>query len=160
MAERLLLSTVTTSYAGNVMVFNAAIQFPINVVCQDGASNTVMITERYSNCSSAYNSWAMIYPDHGSGNQIAAFGWDEAGLGISGDLYVDFATPKTSPTLGFQVAPTIAACNNNITQTPHPAGMVVGLVDGSVRLVTQSLSVTNWILACTPADGTPLGPDW
>ena len=38
--------------------------------------------------------------------------------------------------------------------------MVVALGDASVRIVTQRITVSTWILACIPNDGTPLPTDW
>jgi len=38
--------------------------------------------------------------------------------------------------------------------------MVVGLGDGSIRTVSQGISLLTWVHACAPADGFPLGSDW
>ena len=37
---------------------------------------------------------------------------------------------------------------------------MVGLADGSVRLVNPSISQLTWTSAMLPADGVPLGSDW
>jgi hypothetical protein len=39
-------------------------------------------------------------------------------------------------------------------------GIIVGLGDGSVRLVGTSISPTTWANAIMPADGNVLGSDW
>ncbi len=62
--------------------------------------------------------------------------------------------------LAFQVAPRPADCDPHVTQTAHTGGMVVGLGDGSVRIVSEGISVTTWVHACFPNDGNPLGTDW
>ena len=73
---------------------------------------------------------------------------------------------STSPAVGaagtgtpFQVAQTFATCNPFIVQSAHTV-LMVGLGDGSVRSVAETVSVTTWSLACIPNDGTPLGSDW
>jgi hypothetical protein len=47
-----------------------------------------------------------------------------------------------------------------LLQGPNAGGILVGLGDGSVRLVTTSVSRTTWINAVDPADGNVLGSDW
>jgi hypothetical protein len=60
----------------------------------------------------------------------------------------------------FQVQPTPAQCNPVLPQTPHTSGMIVGLMDGSVRNVSSSISNTTWWWACTPRGGEVLPSDW
>jgi prepilin-type N-terminal cleavage/methylation domain-containing protein len=61
----------------------------------------------------------------------------------------------------FQVLPTQAACDGMYTpQSMSTAGVSVSLFDGSVRLVSPSISVNTWWLAVQPNDGLPLGADW
>ena len=38
--------------------------------------------------------------------------------------------------------------------------MLVGMGDGSVKLVNPSVSATTFGLAVDPGDGLPLGSDW
>ncbi|OWK43241.1 DUF1559 domain-containing protein [Fimbriiglobus ruber] len=146
----------STSYAGNVMVFNPRSRQPLQTIIQDGTSNAVMIAERYAVCNGTTNTWSWIYPNHGSGNCWAAFGWVTAGLNQQSDLYTDFSSGTTP----FQITPTTATCNNAITQSSHTGAMVVGLGDGSVRTVSSGMSLTTWVNACKPADGNVLGSDW
>jgi prepilin-type processing-associated H-X9-DG protein len=47
-----------------------------------------------------------------------------------------------------------------LTSTPHSAGMMVCLADGSVRLVSPGISGATWWAACTPRGGEVLGADW
>jgi hypothetical protein len=44
--------------------------------------------------------------------------------------------------------------------TSHTGAMVVGLTDGSVRIVSGPLRQTTWYYACNPADGVVLGSYW
>ena len=45
-------------------------------------------------------------------------------------------------------------------QTPHRIGMLVALVDGSVRQIAPGISPTTFWAAVTPAGGEVLGSDW
>jgi hypothetical protein len=44
--------------------------------------------------------------------------------------------------------------------TGHTGAMVVGLADGSARMVSGSITQTTWYYACNPADGQTLASDW
>ena len=58
------------------------------------------------------------------------------------------------------MAPLVDDCNNQNLQAMDPSGCVVGLLDGSVRLVTPSVGGNTWFSACWPNDGLALGSDW
>jgi prepilin-type N-terminal cleavage/methylation domain-containing protein len=153
------------NYAANVMVFEPRGTKPIEVAMTDGTSNTVIMAERYANCSPDGN--------HGGGCTLPAWAWNTMLNG--GDCW-------TSPTFGaqndgigqmncggatfssgnvaFQAGPSAQACNWYVTQGGHDGTMQVGLGDGSVRGVSASMSVTTWVQACTPNDANVLGSDW
>jgi hypothetical protein len=59
-----------------------------------------------------------------------------------------------------QVAPTQAACLKQLSQSAHTGQVLVGLMDGSVRGVSQSITQKTWMFALLPADGFTLGSDW
>jgi len=50
-------------------------------------------------------------------------------------------------------------CDYWLAQTPHSEGMTVGMADGSVRLVTSTVSQNTWNCLLQPADGQP-SPEW
>jgi hypothetical protein len=60
----------------------------------------------------------------------------------------------------FQTTPAPETCQQNVTHSPHPSAMVVGLGDGSVRTVSPSVATMTWYNACHPYDGAVLGSDW
>jgi hypothetical protein len=53
-----------------------------------------------------------------------------------------------------------ACCDGNNPCSPHTAGIMVGMGDGSVRFVRQGISPLTWWYAMTPNQGDILGPDW
>jgi prepilin-type N-terminal cleavage/methylation domain-containing protein len=59
-----------------------------------------------------------------------------------------------------QAAVTQNTCDKSRAQSFHAGGIVTGLGDGSVRLVTSNLSQLTWSYALQPSDGQPLGSDW
>src|SRR5262249_28531656 len=59
-----------------------------------------------------------------------------------------------------QPKPAVNNCNPCMLQAMHAGGALVGLGDGSVRLVNTSISLTTWMNAVNPADGNVLGNDW
>jgi hypothetical protein len=59
-----------------------------------------------------------------------------------------------------QFAPAANQCNENLLQSHSGAGIVVGMGDGSVRLVASGVSASTWAHAIMPDDGVPLGSDW
>jgi hypothetical protein len=153
------------NYAANVMVFEPRGTRSIEVAMPDGTSNTVIMAERYLNCS----------PDgaHGGGCTLPAWAWNTIRNG--GDCW-------TSPTFGaqddgigqmncggalwssgnvpFQAGPSAQSCNWYVTQGGHDGTMQIGLGDGSVRGVNPGMSVATWRSACSPNDGFTLGADW
>jgi prepilin-type N-terminal cleavage/methylation domain-containing protein len=161
----------SSSYAGNVMVFNPVKMRSLIAAMPDGTSNTVMVAERLQYCdvsvqlyfSSAGTTftgpaWAWIYPDHGDGSLWAAFGWRSAAVSGSGTVN-DLRTDFFDGSVPFQVNVKSPTCDIFITQSVHPA-MQVALGDGSVRACSGTMSKATWIQACTPNDGAPLGADW
>jgi prepilin-type N-terminal cleavage/methylation domain-containing protein len=147
----------STSYAGNIKVFNPQANKTLVTAFPDGSSNTVIFAERFKVCAPSWGgytgpAWAMHPSYVGHGWDTPAFGWHDYGIGYD-PSYSNGTTP-------FQVAPPQAACDWTITQGAHTSTMQVALGDGSVRGVTSSISVATWVSACDPADGIPLGSDW
>jgi hypothetical protein len=125
----------TTNYAGNWMVFKKG-GASIPVSFPDGTSNTIVFAERYQMC-------------HGN-----PCGWGYSSLYYWAPVFGYYSYGK------FQQQPTQEDCNPALAQSLDPAGIAVGLGDGSVRLVSNSVSPQTWWWAIDPADGNPLPGDW
>jgi prepilin-type N-terminal cleavage/methylation domain-containing protein len=103
----------------------------------DGTSNTLGVTEAYARCAGSGTLWAheTVTPDwHAMFND-----WNARG-----------AASK------FQVMPTVAQCNPRLPQQIHSSGIVVLMMDGSVRNVSSGISNAGWAAALTPSGGEVL----
>jgi prepilin-type N-terminal cleavage/methylation domain-containing protein len=150
-----------TSYAPNEWVFgsngtgttnltsNTSPRASIPATFVDGTSNTILFAEKYAVCG-------------GSNTSVASFYWGETGgacnrVGAQGG---NGSTPGFYTLNPPQNSPPPFACNPCMLQGPHAGGILVGLGDGSVRLVASGISNTTWAFAVQPADGQVLGSDW
>lgn len=110
----------------------------------DGSSNTIMLGTRYPVCGGRESAWAFIlnvWPPWGP--------------------YFGFTLPSASGVgLPFQVQPPLNACDPRFAQSFHASGLTVALGDGSVRMVSSSITGLTWRRALLPADGNTLGTDW
>jgi hypothetical protein len=102
----------------------------------DGASQTIMITERYQVCKDAPCAWG--YP----------------GIGYWSPMFAYYSHGK------FQAQPWPTKCNPALAQSVHAAGIPVCMGDASVRHVSPQISPQTWWYACTPNGGETLGSDW
>jgi prepilin-type N-terminal cleavage/methylation domain-containing protein len=145
-----------TNYAANIQAFGVFCNFPVHhrripADFPDGLSTTVLFAERYKVC-----------PVESQG-RMACWGkydrvWDPVFPAMD-DTAACGNYKAVKPPLP-QVMPKKANCNPYATQTWHAGGMVTGMGDGSVRIVSDSIKLATWQAACFPADGVPLGPDW
>ncbi|MCI0705142.1 MAG: DUF1559 domain-containing protein [Planctomycetia bacterium] len=140
----------------------------------DGTSNTVGFAEQYGRCG-------LGEPDPTSGASPnnyfhklwayrAPWRWERGpyldtrlmSIGMAGTSQGNNSacTPIATSTAAVpQNVPTPAACNPYFVQAMDASGCVIGLMDGSVRTVSTSVSGTTWVRAIWPRDGFPLG-DW
>ena len=174
-----------SSYAVNAQAFHGSPTLAASFA--DGLSNTIGLAEHYAVCDNAalgyrtlflywakYNSPSdtielpiplKIPADHrptfaDSGPALKPYNPDDPG-----DVYpVTSGSPPVSkaslPGLTFQVRPGLRECDPRIPQTPHSGGMLVGLCDGSVRVVSQGISEAAFWAAVTPRGGEVLPSDW
>jgi prepilin-type N-terminal cleavage/methylation domain-containing protein len=105
----------------------------------DGLSNTIMTIERQSQCNGGDSIWGESNPQQGP--------WS-----------YNVSTLHTTNLPQFQ--PTPKNCDPSTNGSHNSAGILVGLFDGSARLVSSGISATTWAEAVIPNDGIPLGSDW
>jgi prepilin-type N-terminal cleavage/methylation domain-containing protein len=125
---------------------------------KDGLSNTIFMAEKVTLCQNQAYSDSQGQGDPNFYN-IWAYGrtaWQE--------WNPVFAYQITGPASKFQVMPRFmdpgATCDPRLASAPRLAGLLVTLGDGSVRLVSGSISPDTWWAACTPSGGEVLGGDW
>ena len=158
----------TASYAPNEMIFNNT---PSTVLAQnqdnwygntvpfaripssfpDGTSNTVVFAEKYATCGTG-----------GQGN-VSNFFWGETGGGCTrgGGMGGGGSVPAFNTLAVPQFKPNYNTnCNPCSLQGSYNAGIMVGLGDGSVKLVNSGITAVTWGNALIPNDGNPLGSDW
>jgi prepilin-type N-terminal cleavage/methylation domain-containing protein len=127
----------------------------------DGTSNTIAFAERYGLCGAYPDGGSSTYTYEGNGSiwaWSASWGWAWASVFAYSDIYGTQANWDQM----FQTQPTpflSAACDPSRAQSPHPAVILVGLADGSVRVV-GSISQPTWHAALTPSGGEAPASDW
>jgi prepilin-type N-terminal cleavage/methylation domain-containing protein len=154
-----------TSYAPNYLMFGSGTgtglvtgnvaRYSIGNI-PDGTSNTVGVTERLTSFT-AYSTYcnSAWYP--------FAYNTTSGSTAVSGSLYASSVGFLPQPTTALTYLPqTSAKAVSANPYGPSSAHTVcqTGLMDGSVRGVNSSVSVTTWAYAMTPDDGQVLGSDW
>jgi prepilin-type N-terminal cleavage/methylation domain-containing protein len=165
------------SYAANAVAFdrrsNLSSSFP------DGTSNTIAFAEHYAFRKGVIQfSWFLEEslttpvkpPSGGMLVHRASFAEFRPSLDLFGqpvplDVYpiTQGNPPVTTGSvagLTFQVAPPVDNYDPRLAQTPYKSGMLVALVDGSVRTLSPRMAATTYWAAVTPAGGEVLGVDW
>jgi prepilin-type N-terminal cleavage/methylation domain-containing protein len=139
----------------------------------DGLSNTILHAEKYARCTNT----TMAPPFRDGGTAWAyctalVFPWQPPPMTFPGKAFQPgFCIPALAnlgapdaigPKSIFQVQPTpfLGNCDPTRASTAHTGGILVGLVDGSVRTLSPSMSGATWWAAVTPSGGEVLGSDW
>lgn len=162
-----------SSYAPNAMVIAPqGLQGMARMAdVTDGTSTTLLHAEKYARCSNT----TMAAPFQDGGTAWAyctavVFPWLPPPMNTQGRAFqpgfciaplAAFGAPDVvGPKSIFQVQPHPKQCDPTRTSTPHSGGVQVGLVDGSVRTLSPSMSGATWWATVTPAGGELLGSDW
>jgi prepilin-type N-terminal cleavage/methylation domain-containing protein len=148
-------------------------RFPASV--PDGTSNTVFVSEKLAIVTDGVL-WSRPYVVEGAGNLIymnyvtaSQFGYDTFVNTTANP--VDYSPPKfvtvsskrycydnLRPSLG-PWPKTLSVCMTNASAA-HPAGILSGTGDGSVRFVAKGVSDFAWWAAMTPDGGEVLDATW
>lgn len=131
----------------------------------DGTSTTILLAEHYAWCSQASFSWTSTGYGFGFLDSPCLFATtvDSVALGLQprtrGEVRGKTFQVRPSPDPNLKPdAP--ERCDPWLAQTPHAGGMLVAMVDGSVRSLAPSMSERTYWSAITPAGGETLGSDW
>ncbi len=132
------------SYASNYVVFGntpgGSAKIPSTF--SDGTSNTIVFGERFTICDGMAVGWQMGM----CGNPPT---WPYY---YTSSDYLALMLP--------QMAPNVNACDPMLLQSPYASGLMVGMGDGSVRMVSSGVSQYSWNLALNPSDGQTLDSSW
>jgi prepilin-type N-terminal cleavage/methylation domain-containing protein len=133
------------SYSSNFLVFDKTPGGKARIPSSfpDGTSNTILFSERYTDCNGTQFMWNM-----GScGNPPTWPYWYDPTVNL-----LSLPLPQIKP------APT--QCDFTLLQSPYLGIIMVGLGDGSVRSVSSGVSAYSWNLALNPADGLTFDNSW
>jgi prepilin-type N-terminal cleavage/methylation domain-containing protein len=155
------------SFAANYQVFSG--WATLNNCCPDGASNTIAFGERYARCKFANSYWELsnTYCIDANDNVIPCTNPFSRRPTFADPTY-DEVLPVTTngkthpsvPGLTFQVGVGPNECDYRILQASSTSGLLVGLLDGSVRTISPAISPTTYWSAVTPAGQDILDNDW
>jgi prepilin-type N-terminal cleavage/methylation domain-containing protein len=152
-----------TNYGGNYYVFGdpptgqpySMGKKDMVAFTPDGLSNTVFLAEMYGTCGntgSISSAYATLWADS---NSVWRPGFNMSASGPKNNVS-GFPAARM-----FQVRPQYYSnCDPSVPQGMHTGGIMVCMGDGSVRLVSDTISLTSWQRAVDPQDGNPPGPDW
>jgi prepilin-type N-terminal cleavage/methylation domain-containing protein len=130
----------------------------------DGTSNTILFTEKYARCeyppgktTGGGTMWAHI--NYNSGQSwwpvVMAPDFTKYNPQCYGPNAGALPQVRPNPFMG-----TGGVCDFSRAATAHTGSIQVGLGDGSVRGVAQSISPTTWWYAFTPSGGEVMPSDW
>jgi prepilin-type N-terminal cleavage/methylation domain-containing protein len=157
-----------TSYAANWYVFGNGDGGSASIprTFSDGTSNTIVFVERYAVCNAGVHAWSNDSYSAGPGtgchinNDSPPAYWEETVYGWGAAPTMPNGPNGTTLLPLPQFQPSVTLCDPSRTQGPYAGGMMVGLGDGSIRLVNSGVSQLTWSEAMFPNDGQPLGSDW
>lgn len=171
-----------SSYNINGQVFFSVLYYPaLSSSFSDGTSNTVFFVEHIALCpnpaggnsaTAGRSVWPAINLTTGDpivywtgANNTTSFGAPFNGFAYEySNAMVDdpnngnvlsWNLPQISPTLGVT-----GNCNPTTANAGHTGVVQVSMGDGSVRKITDSVSMKTWNAALTPSAGDVLGSDW
>lgn len=119
----------------------------------DGASNTILLTEKYAQCFNGnYPTGGTYWGYYYTVSNLKPY---HPGFAISWNGY------SIGPASKFQVQPRPynGGCDPTMASSPHPGGIQIGLVDGSVRFLSAGVTPFTWWYLCTPGGSEVLPPD-
>lgn len=147
-------------YGANALAFAGNTRLQASFA--DGTSNTLAVAERYSRCRDDRHPfttdiiWCQSHSTLGPGRpslRPRAPTFADAFYDDTRPAVKDGRTVANRPSRPFQLAPHPSDCDPFVPQATTPGGLVVGLVDGSVRVVGGGVNTDLFWAAVTPAAG-------
>ena len=153
------------SYAANAMVFVPGFSFASGV--PDGTSNTIAISHHYLQCGGHTSfRWDVRRPACYRGSPAGIVQvpcWTNANIGIHAASFAEYdmgdAMPVAVSRRGplpvptFQVRPAVDACDGRLPQALFESGLMVAMLDGSVRTIRPTVATATFWALVTPAGG-------
>ncbi|HEY7313708.1 MAG TPA: DUF1559 domain-containing protein [Gemmataceae bacterium] len=137
----------------------------------DGTSNTILHAEKYARCTNT--AMPPAFQDGGTAwsySTALIFAWQPQPMtppakafqpGFAIAALANLGAPDAiGPGSRFQVRPREGSCDPTRASTAHTGGILVGLVDGSIRTLAPGMSGPTWWAAVTPSGNEVLGSDW
>jgi len=182
-------SWMGASYAPNLQVFGLTYIAGANMPryrlgnMPDGTSNTIGFGETYSGCGYGYNYQGTWYTaGYGNAGNLwaypsVAWAWNWTPVIANSHTFYNVynTTYLTNPGDNTvvpgdknwgswdgipQLQPTDAQCNKINAQAIHSSGMVIGMMDGTVRIIGPTVSQPTYRLALLANDGMAMPGDW
>ncbi len=160
--------SATGNYSVNSAVFGANGTFsemnkpsPYRIdTIPDGASHTIALMED----SASFPGYPQVDPQSGTFENLMLWSWP-AYLNSVGCYWPNGDELPGQPNYpGYyklpQFNPTPMEADPNLAQSYHKGCMNISMMDGSFRIIADSISQATWTLALNPDDGAPLGSDW
>jgi prepilin-type N-terminal cleavage/methylation domain-containing protein len=145
------------SYGANGLIFghnyvgwgSHPSRFPASI--PDGTSHTAMYPEKLSRTSGTVGYVNNYWPDWGP-----ILTSDQGPNGMPVPTVANIIVPQ----VGFPLSGARSSASDLGPSSMHTGGCLVGMCDGSVRLVNGSISQATWYAVVTPAGGDVEGSDW
>lgn len=159
-----LLENGECSLAFNPLVY--AVNAKLALVAPDGHSSTIALTEHYGVCGPTSFNWrsaASICQDQ-SGQQIPCVNAPTHRATFADGAMFDDVVPVTTVRQGvattvgslpmtFQVRPPLSQCDPRVPQSSFQGGILVGMMDGSVRFLNARIQDSVFWASVTPDRG-------
>jgi prepilin-type N-terminal cleavage/methylation domain-containing protein len=130
-------------------------RFATLISIPDGTSNTIGFTERIANAEGT-----MVVRDVAPESGLEAYRWSGPSFA---NYQAQYPSGEFASWAGVAPGPQIGKTTGLIRWYPssaHTGSLLCGLMDGSVKAVSASISANTFWRAVKPDDGQPLGNDW
>ncbi len=148
------------SYVVNQMAFDKIVRVPVSI--PDGMSSTIAFGEHYYACkkNEEYLDYVEAYaalPQQQNGSATRRASFADAGWYDVVPVVENGVARPSQPGYTLQYMPKIEEAWGKVLQTPHPGGLPVGMMDGSVRTLRPGIVESVYWALVTPAGGEVVG---